>query len=106
MRLRAPIWADRAAAKPFSGERDTTDLGENRRHPLKGNPLGSLRQRLHEKSGLGGGPGQKHASSASACARFRSPMTAFIQGESRNTVLFSPPTWRMRRIVSDWTYRS
>ena len=53
MRLRAPIWADRAAAKPFSGERDTLFLRGNRRHPLKGNPLGSLRQRLHEISGLG-----------------------------------------------------
>ncbi len=53
-RLRAPIWADRAAAKPFSGERVTLDLRGNRRHPLKGNQRRSVRQRLHEMSGLRG----------------------------------------------------
>ncbi len=51
--LRAPMWADRAAAKPFSGERATLDLRGNRRHPLKGNPRRSVRQRLHEISGPG-----------------------------------------------------
>ena len=53
-RLRAPIRADRAAAKRFGGERDTTGLRRNRRHPLKGNPRRSVRQRLHEISGPGG----------------------------------------------------
>ncbi len=56
MRLRAPIWADRAAAKPFSGERVTLLLRGNRRHPLKGNHRRSVRQRLHEISGLVRGP--------------------------------------------------
>ena len=53
MRLRAPIWADRAAAKPFSGERDTLLIRGNRRNPLNGNPQRSVRERLHEISGLG-----------------------------------------------------
>ena len=55
LRLRAPIWADRAAAKPFSGERVTFALlllRGNRRHPLKGNQRRSVRERLHEISGL------------------------------------------------------
>ncbi len=52
MRLRAPIWADRVAAKPFSGERDTLDLRGNRRHPSKGNHRRSVRQRVPEISGL------------------------------------------------------
>ncbi len=43
----------RAAAKPFSGERDTLDPRGNRRHPLKGNQRRSVRERLHEISGLG-----------------------------------------------------
>ena len=58
-RRMAPIWADRAAAKPFSGERDTLDLRGNRRHPLKGNRRRSVRQRLHEISALGACPSNR-----------------------------------------------
>ncbi len=54
LRLRAPIWADRAAAKPFSGDEDTLLLRGNRRNPLNGNPQRSVRERLHEISGING----------------------------------------------------